>query len=30
VIRPVADAILIELDQSFDEAMGEPTQMRLI
>ncbi len=30
VLRPVADAILEELDESFDDVLGEPRQMRLI
>jgi hypothetical protein len=30
VLRPVADAILSELDSSFDEAMGEPRQLSLL
>ncbi len=30
VLRPVADAILIELGHSFDEAMGNPTQLSLL
>ena len=30
VLRPVADAILTELDQSFDEALGRPRQMKLL
>jgi len=30
VLRPIADAILCELDSSFDEAMGEATQLRLL
>ena len=30
VLRPVADAILIELGHSFDEAVGNPTQLSLL
>ncbi|MCE2392479.1 MAG: DNA polymerase II [Proteobacteria bacterium] len=30
VLRPVADAILGELDSSFDEALGEPRQLSLL
>ena len=30
VLRPVADAILIEIGHSFDEAMGEPRQLDLL
>ncbi|MEE8580492.1 MAG: DNA polymerase II [Myxococcota bacterium] len=30
VLRPVADAILSELGQSFDEALGRPRQMKLL
>jgi DNA polymerase-2 len=30
VLRPVADAILSELGESFDEAIGEPRQMTLL
>ena len=29
VLRPIADAVLVHLDQSFDEAMGQPRQMKL-
>jgi DNA polymerase-2 len=30
VLRPVADAILLEIGQSFDEAMGQPQQLDLL
>ena len=30
VLRPVADAILVEMGHSFDEAIGEPSQMQLL
>jgi len=30
MLRPVADAILRHLDQSFDEAIGRPRQLRLL
>jgi len=30
VVRPIADAILLEAGQSFDEAMGEPQQLPLL
>jgi DNA polymerase-2 len=30
VVRPIADAILLEAGQSFDEAMGEPRQLDLL
>jgi DNA polymerase II len=30
VLRPVADAILLELGQSFDAALGRPTQLDLL
>jgi DNA polymerase-2 len=30
VIRPVADAILVEIGHSFDEAMGQPQQLDLL
>ena len=30
VLRPVADAILIEIGHSFDEAMGQPQQLDLL
>ena len=30
VLRPVADAILVELDESFDEALGRPRQLSLL
>ena len=29
VLRPIADAVLVHLDRSFDEAMGHPRQMKL-
>jgi DNA polymerase-2 len=29
VLRPIADAVLPELGQSFDEALGEPRQLAL-
>jgi DNA polymerase-2 len=29
VLRPIADAVLVHLDLSFDEAMGAPRQMKL-
>ena len=30
VVRPIADAILLEAGQSFDEAMGQPRQLDLL
>jgi DNA polymerase-2 len=30
VVRPVADAILVEIGHSFDEAMGQPQQLDLL
>jgi DNA polymerase-2 len=30
VLRPVADAILVEIGHSFDEAMGQPQQLELL
>ena len=30
VLRPVADAVLSELDSSFDEALGQPRQLSLL
>jgi DNA polymerase-2 len=30
VLRPVSDAILVEIGHSFDEAMGEPRQLDLL
>ena len=30
VLRPVADAILVEIDGSFDEALGNPRQLALL
>jgi DNA polymerase elongation subunit (family B) len=30
VLRPVADAILVEIGHSFDEATGQPQQLSLL